>query len=83
MLNTNNKTELRNEINLMIDHISNELVSEFGKSKEDAMKLIKDSKVENSLMKDKLGFHESPYQWAISILTDHNDYEALEKHFYH
>ncbi|WP_154669880.1 hypothetical protein [Bacillus niameyensis] len=83
MLNTNNITKLRNEINLMVHHISNELISEFGKSEAEAMKLIKDSNVEESLIKDKQGFHESPYTWAISILTDQNDYETLEKHFYH
>lgn len=83
MLNTNNTTRLRYEIDLMIQHISKELINEFGKSKEEAMKMIKDSEVEVSLVKDKLGFHESPYNWAISILTDQNDHEALEKHFYH
>ncbi len=77
MLNTNKTTEPRNEIDLMVQPIS-----EFGKSKEEAMRLIKDLKVENSLMKDKLGFHDSPYNWAIYILTDQNDVEALEKHFY-
>lgn len=58
-------------------------LSILSKSKEEAMKLIKDSKVENSLMKDKFGFHESPYNWAITILTEQNDVEALQKHFYH
>ncbi|KHF29439.1 hypothetical protein LR68_01800 [Anoxybacillus sp. BCO1] len=27
-----------------------------------------------------MGFHESPYHWALSILTDANDVEALEKY---
>ncbi|WP_106496285.1 hypothetical protein [Lentibacillus sp. Marseille-P4043] len=83
MLNTNKATELRNEIDLMVQHISKELINEFGKSKEEAMEIIKESEVEESLVKDKLGFHESPYNWAISILTDQNDVEALQKHFYH
>ncbi|MCG1027072.1 hypothetical protein [Virgibacillus halodenitrificans] len=83
MLNTNKSTELRNDIDLMVQYISKELMSEFGKSKEEAMKMIQESEVEKSLVKDKLGFHESPYNWAISILTDQNDVEALEKHFYH
>ncbi|WP_060678303.1 hypothetical protein [Virgibacillus halodenitrificans] len=83
MLNTNKSIELRNEIDLMVQYISKELMSEFGKSKEEAMKMIQESEVEESLVKDKLGFHESPYNWTISILTDQNDVEALEKHFYH
>lgn len=76
-------TKLRNEIDLMVQHISKELINEFGKSKEESMKLIQETEVEKSLIEDKLGFHESPYNWAISILTDQNDVEALEKHFYH
>ncbi|APC49591.1 hypothetical protein BME96_15945 [Virgibacillus halodenitrificans] len=83
MLNTNKSIELRNEIDLMVQYISKELMSEFGKSKEEAMKKIQESEVEETLVKDKLRFHESPYTWAISILTDQNDVEALEKHFYH
>ncbi|MDW0116260.1 hypothetical protein QTL97_04895 [Sporosarcina thermotolerans] len=82
MLNTNNTSRLRYEVDLMVQHITTELINEFGKSKEEAMRIIKDSDVEDSLSKDKMGFHESPYNWAISILTDQNDYEALEKHFY-
>jgi len=58
-------------------------MNEFGESHEVAVELIKGSQVKNSLMKDSMGFHESPYNWAISILTDHNDFEALEKHLYH
>ncbi|MBT2218610.1 hypothetical protein KK120_22810 [Virgibacillus dakarensis] len=83
MLNINNNPELRNEINLIINRISNELINEFGKSKDEAMDLINRSEVEASLIKDKMGFHESPYNWAISILTEHNDYEALEKYLDH
>ncbi|WP_077358693.1 hypothetical protein [Virgibacillus halodenitrificans] len=83
MLNTNKSIERRNEIDLMVQYISKELMSEYGKSKEEAMKMIQESEVEESLVEDKLGFHEPPYTWAISILTDQNDIEALEKHFYH
>jgi len=83
MLRTNNCSELRNEINLMINRIVYELINEFGKSQDEAMNLIKSSKVEKSLKEDEIGFHESPYNWAISILTDHDDYETLEKYLYH
>ncbi len=83
MLNTNNSTELRNEIDLMIQYISKELINEFGKTKAQAIKMIKASGVEKSLIKDEMGFHDSPYNWAVSILTEQNDYEALEKYLYH
>lgn len=83
MLSTNNSSELRNEINLIINRIAHELINEFGKNKGEAMNLIKKSEVEESLMADRMGFHESPYNWAISILTDHNDHKALEKYLYH
>ncbi|MCM3709158.1 hypothetical protein [Sporosarcina luteola] len=52
MLNTNNTIRLRYEIDLMVQHISKELINEFGKSKEEAMKMIKDSEVEVALVKD-------------------------------
>ncbi|MGY0691385.1 hypothetical protein ACW2QC_01175 [Virgibacillus sp. FSP13] len=78
-----NGSEIRNEINLIINRITYELINEFGKSQDEAMDLIKRSKVEKSLIEDGMGFHESPYNWAISVLTDQNDYEALEKYLYH
>lgn len=83
MLDQNTTEKLRNDIGLTVQSISKELIDEFGKTREEAIKMIKESEVEESLVKDKLGFHESPYNWAISILTDQNDYEALEKHFHH
>jgi len=60
-----------------------ELINEFGKTQEEAKEILKKSKVEESLARDKFGFHESSYNWTISILTDQNDYEALEKYIYH
>lgn len=70
-------------MDILIHHIVRELIVEFGKSKQEAIQLIKKSGVEESLMKDPMGFHESPYNWALSVLTDNDDVEALEKHFYH
>ncbi|PAV28342.1 hypothetical protein CIL05_17050 [Virgibacillus profundi] len=83
MLSTNKSSEPLNEINLIINRIAHELINEFGKCKDEAMNLIKRSEVEESLMEDSMGFHETAYNWAISILTDHNDHEALEKYLYH
>jgi UDP-N-acetylglucosamine transferase subunit ALG13 len=80
--NTNNQ-KLQKEIHLMVNHIIRELIVEFGKSKAEAMYLVKRTDVEKSLMKDPMGFHESPYNWALSVLTDNDDVEALEKHLYH
>jgi UDP-N-acetylglucosamine transferase subunit ALG13 len=82
-MNVTNDHKLRKEIDLMINHIIRELIVEFGKSKTDAIRLLEKSKVEKSLVTDPMGFHESPYNWALSILTDNNDVEALEKHLYH
>ena len=83
MLNIHIDSKRRKEINLLISQIANELIEEFHKSQHEAMKLIKESKVEKSLIEDKMGFHESPYNWAISVLTDHDDHEALDKYLYH
>ncbi|MEN1967823.1 hypothetical protein WMZ97_07035 [Lentibacillus sp. N15] len=83
MLNKNVNAELRSEIDLIINRIAHELVNEFGKSQYEAMELIKKSGVEKSLIRDRMGFHESPYNWALSILTDNDDFEALEKYLYH
>lgn len=83
MLSVNHSSKLQAEVKLMTRHIAKELIEEFGKSRAEAMNLIKASKVEQSLINDRLGFHESPYHWAISILTENNEVEALEKHFHH
>lgn len=82
-MNTNNDSKLRNEINFIINRISQELVNEFGKSHDEAMNLINRSDVEAPLVDGEMDFHESPYNWAIGILTEHNDDEALEKYLYH
>jgi hypothetical protein len=67
----------------MIQHIIRELMTEFGKSKTEAIHLVEQSNVKKLLMQDPSGFHDSPYHWALSILTDHDDVEALERHLYH
>jgi hypothetical protein len=79
-MSVTNNPKLQKEIDLMINHIIRELIVEFGKSKTEAIHLVKKSGVEKSLIKDPMGFHESPYNWALSILTDNDDVEALEKH---
>jgi len=71
------------DIKMMVQHIIRELVEEFGKSEIEAKELIQKSDVVRSLMIDPMGFHESPYNWALSILTDANDVEALEKYLNH
>ncbi len=76
-------TTEQKEIDLMINHIISELVVEFGKDEKEAIQLIKKSKVDKSLKNEPVGFHESPYNWALSILTENDDFEALEKHLYH
>jgi len=71
------------EIEIMVQHIIRELIVEFEKCETEAKELIKKSGVVRSLMIDPMGFHESPYNWALSILTDANDVEALEKYLRH
>lgn len=82
-MNVSNDSNHKKEIDLMIHHIVRELIVEFGKNKTDAVRLLEKSKVEKFLLTDPMGFHESSYNWALSILTDNNDVEALEKHLYH
>ncbi len=82
MLNTNRDLEIQNEIHVMINRIAQELINEFGKGLQEALHLIRESNVEESLKKDRMGFHESPYNWAIIILTEHDDYDALEKYLH-
>lgn len=82
-MDVTNDPKLRKEIDLMINHIIRELIVEFGKCKTDALRLLERSKVEKLLLTDPMSFHESPYNWALSILIDDNDVEALEKHLYH
>jgi len=71
---------IQKEIEIMVQHIIRELIVEFGKCETEAKELIKKSGVVKSLMEDPMGFHESPYHWALSILTDADDLETLEKY---
>ncbi|ANB59588.1 hypothetical protein [Anoxybacteroides amylolyticum] len=71
---------IQKDIEIMVQHIIRELIKEFGKSETEAKELIQKSDVVRSLAKDPMGFHESPYHWALSILTDADDIEALERH---
>lgn len=74
---------IQKEIEIMVQHIIRELIVEFGKCEAEAKELIQKSDVVRSLMRDPIGFHEPPYNWALSILTDTNDIEALEKYLCH
>ncbi|SFA49959.1 hypothetical protein SAMN05192569_102333 [Parageobacillus thermantarcticus] len=78
-----NSAKLQKEIDVMIQHIIRELIVEFGKSETEAIHLVEQSDVKKSLMQDPSGFHDSPYHWALSILTDCDEAEALERHLYH
>ncbi|MBE3570068.1 MAG: DUF3990 domain-containing protein [Bacillales bacterium] len=82
-MSVTNNLKLRKEMEIMVHHIIQELIVEFGKSEKEAIHLVNKSGVEESLMKDPMGFHESPYNWALSVLTDSDDVKALEKHLYH
>ncbi|WP_100401748.1 hypothetical protein [Bacillus sp. FJAT-42315] len=83
MFMTNNNSKQQQEILLMINHIVRELIVEFGKDENEAMELVENSQVEKSLAENPIGFHESAYDWAVSVLADNNDIETLEKYLHH
>ena len=76
-----NRQELQQEAKQLEKMIAKQLVEEFGKSLTEAEKLVKEAKIYNLVMENELALHESPHQWALSILTQSGDEETLEKYY--
>ena len=76
------KQDWSKEISQMMHDIRRELVLEFGKSWREADALIQKAKVYESLNENPLGLHESPYDWALIVLTINRDTQALKEHYY-
>jgi len=66
-----------------VQKIVNELVDDFGFDRPLAIRLIRRAQVVRSLTQNPIGFHDSPHQWAIKVLTKVNDYETLSKYYEH
>lgn len=75
-----NNFKQQKDIQLMVNHIVRELIVEFGKDEKEALQLVRNAGVDKSLTEHPIGFHETPDDWALSILTDNNDVETLEKY---
>jgi hypothetical protein len=77
----NQGMNIEEEAKTLVSLIIRELVTGFGKSDLEAGRFVNKARVFQSLIKNPLGLHESPHMWAISVLTENGDVEALEKYY--
>lgn len=70
-----------NQRNILVQGIVNELVNDFGIDKTLAIRFISQAKVIPSLITNPIGFHDSPHQWAVKVLTKVNDHKTLSKYY--
>jgi len=68
------------ETAILTNLIARELVVVFGKSDTQAYELIEKFEVRNNLIKNPILLHDSPNHWALALLTNDNDVEAIEKY---
>ncbi|RID87712.1 hypothetical protein D1953_04960, partial [Peribacillus asahii] len=68
------------ETEILTGLIARELVAVFGKSENEANELIEKFEVKNNLIKNPILLHDSPNHWALALLTNNNDVEAIEKY---
>lgn len=78
----NFQPDFQNDAALLVTLIMRELILEFDKTETAAMQLISNSNVYDSILKEPIGLHDSPYQWALIVLTDNDEIETLEKYYH-
>jgi hypothetical protein len=76
------KKTIEKESTIFVQLILKELVTIFGKTKFQALELIDKAKVYDSLIEDPKGLHDPPNRWALSVLTQANDLQALNKYYF-
>lgn len=64
-----------------LKYTAKELEEEFKKTPEEAKKLMEESKMKNILKKHTIGLHDPPLYWAVGILEDNKDFDALENYY--
>jgi hypothetical protein len=82
MSTLNQHTDIQREASLLVNLIMRELILEFDKTEEESLFLIRNSNVYESILKEPIGLHDSPHQWALIVLTHNNDVDALEKYYH-
>ena len=65
----------------MVSLIARELTTTFGKSDEQAWKLLNKVRIVSLLAKHPLSLHESPQNWAVGILTKAKEWDTLDRYY--
>lgn len=65
----------------MVSLIARELTMTFGKSDEQAWKLLNKVRIGSLLAKHPLSLHESPQNWAVGILTKAKEWDTLDRYY--
>ena len=72
--------DIRTEARLLAISTVKELITKFHKSIIEAENIVKNGKMEDYIIEHPIVLHSSPYDWAVILLTEKNDIEALEKY---
>lgn len=82
MLELLDQETVQKEATFLTGMISRELVAVFGKDPEEAQHLVEKYTVKENLINNPILLHESPNKWALTLLANNNDIEAIEKYYY-
>ncbi|QPC45609.1 hypothetical protein [Mangrovibacillus cuniculi] len=72
---------LEAQANQLIEKVKETLVESFHKNEEEARNLVDQSQLLDKLLTDPIGLHDSPEKWALIILTELEDLEAIELYY--
>ncbi|WP_100402766.1 hypothetical protein [Bacillus sp. FJAT-42315] len=81
MLKEFNRDMIQKETTILTSLIARELVAIFGKSQKEANELIVKYDVKDTLLQHPVLLHDSPNNWALTLLTKDNDLEAIEDYY--
>jgi hypothetical protein len=72
--------DLKHEILTIEISTKRALVEVFHKSEEEAVNLVIEADIKNTIENYPMSLHDCPRTWAVSILTCAEDYKTLEKY---
>ena len=75
------KDILEQQSKKLVKEIIDTLVEKFNKEKCEAVRLVEKFSVYEDLINNPIGLHDSPEAWALILLTENEDLEAI-KYFY-
>ncbi|WP_144517773.1 hypothetical protein [Bacillus sp. FDAARGOS_235] len=77
----NRPSYVQYEGRLLVELVQKELITTFKKNKHEAQEMIKKVGIYDAVIESPRRLHDSPHKWALIVLTQYNDVEAIEQYF--